>query len=212
MKRESRIKPNLRDGRAFAYLVGLQEYLLSEKGCPWDREQDLKSLRHYVMQEAEEVVSAIDNLLILEKKLKRALSLESAQQIVREHHKASGGKFSITRRSKLKEPSNNYSALERNLNKTTRELLNRWQEARDALKEEIGDLLMQPIFESKVAEKLGYFSLCDVINSLYEKLIRRHPHVFHEIKAKTSKEVLKKWREIKKEEKKNRRDYLSPLG
>ena len=67
--------------------------------------------------------------------------------------------------------------------------------------EELGDLLLQVIMHSVIAEEEQNFTIQDVITGISEKMIRRHPHVFGEGKADTSKEVLKNWEEIKKEEK-----------
>ena len=73
----------------------------------------------------------------------------------------------------------------------------------DNLKEELGDVLYNIIFISKVAEKNKKFTIDDVIEGIHEKLIRRHPHIFGDEKAKsmTSEDVKKAWNEIKKMEK-----------
>ncbi len=68
------------------------------------------------------------------------------------------------------------------------------------LKEELGDLLLQVVFHSQLAHEKGTFSIEDVVGTINEKLVRRHPHVFGDVKAETSKEVLKNWEAIKKEE------------
>ncbi len=65
---------------------------------------------------------------------------------------------------------------------------------------ELGDLLLQVIFHSILAEETGAFTISDVIESVHTKMIRRHPHVFGNAKAKDSKEVLKNWEQIKSEE------------
>jgi tetrapyrrole methylase family protein / MazG family protein len=70
------------------------------------------------------------------------------------------------------------------------------------LKEELGDVLLQVIFHSRVAEENGRFDISDVIDELSRKLIRRHPHVFGKEKLKTPNEVLRRWKEIKLMEKK----------
>lgn len=119
-------------------LVSLMERLRAENGCPWDREQTLESLVPFIIEEAYEVVSAIDT--------------KDAAEI----------------------------------------------------KEELGDLLFQIIFASQITKEAGEFDLADVIDASYEKMIRRHPHVFGDSKADTSEEVLKRWAEIKKEEKKEK--------
>jgi len=65
---------------------------------------------------------------------------------------------------------------------------------------ELGDLLLQVIFHSILAEETGAFTISDVIESVHSKMIRRHPHVFGKAKAKDSKEVLQNWEQIKSEE------------
>lgn len=77
---------------------------------------------------------------------------------------------------------------------------------RKNLKEELGDLLLQIIFLSRLSEEEGAFSIEDVVKGINEKLIRRHPHVFGESSAKGSKEILKQWEKIKSEEKRERKD------
>jgi MazG family protein len=65
---------------------------------------------------------------------------------------------------------------------------------------ELGDLLLQVIFHSILAEEDGRFTISDVIESIHEKMVRRHPHVFGTAKAKDSAAVLKNWEQIKAEE------------
>ena len=67
--------------------------------------------------------------------------------------------------------------------------------------EECGDLLLQVVFVSQIADESGHFTLDDVIQNLNEKLIRRHPHVFGSTKADSSGEVLQNWEAIKTGEK-----------
>jgi len=71
----------------------------------------------------------------------------------------------------------------------------------DKVKEELGDLLFQIIFHSRIAEENNQFTIRDVISSTIEKMTRRHPHVFGEARLTTDKEVLANWEEIKKKEK-----------
>ena len=71
----------------------------------------------------------------------------------------------------------------------------------DKVKEELGDLLFQIIFHSRIAEEKGQFTIQDVIASNIEKMTRRHPHVFGNAQLSTDKEVLANWEEIKKKEK-----------
>jgi tetrapyrrole methylase family protein / MazG family protein len=65
---------------------------------------------------------------------------------------------------------------------------------------ELGDLLLQVVFHSVLAEEVGGFTASDVIEAVHTKMVRRHPHVFGEAQAKTSAEVLKNWEQIKAEE------------
>ncbi len=65
---------------------------------------------------------------------------------------------------------------------------------------ELGDLLLQVVFHSILAEESGGFTMSDVIESVHAKMIRRHPHVFGSAKAGTSAAVLKSWEQIKAEE------------
>ncbi|MFU2092017.1 nucleoside triphosphate pyrophosphohydrolase [Gallibacterium anatis] len=103
-------------------------------GCPWDLEQTYQTMPPHILEEAYEVVEAIN------------------------------------------------------------------QDDRKELKEELGDLLMQVIFLSQLAQEEGAFTLDDVIDGITDKIIRRHPHVFGEIKAENSDEVLKNWENIKQQE------------
>ncbi len=71
----------------------------------------------------------------------------------------------------------------------------------DKVREELGDLLFQIIFHSRIAEEKGEFTIHDVIRTNVEKMTRRHPHVFGDEKLETAQEVLANWEEIKKKEK-----------
>jgi MazG family protein len=72
------------------------------------------------------------------------------------------------------------------------------------LAEELGDLALQVVFYAQMAEEEGHFSISDALDAINEKLVRRHPHVFGDGDAKTPEQVLKRWDEIKAEEKKDR--------
>ena len=72
------------------------------------------------------------------------------------------------------------------------------------LREELGDVLLQIVFHSIIAEEEKEFTIEDVIEEISEKMVRRHPHVFGNVEAETSEEVLKNWDEIKKAEKKEK--------
>jgi tetrapyrrole methylase family protein / MazG family protein len=120
--------------RRFADLVALVAKLRGPDGCPWDREQSHESIKGLVVEEAYEVVEAID-------------------------------------------------------------------EGDDGeLRAELGDLLLQVVFHSQIAEDEQRFAVGDVIETLQEKLVRRHPHVFGGEKAGDSGEVLKNWEALKEAE------------
>src|SRR6476620_9940251 len=98
--------------KSFDDLVQLMARLRAPDGCPWDRKQTHESLKPYLVEEAYEVLEAIDH------------------------------------------------------------------EDPRRLREELGDLLLQILFHTQIAGEHERFSIADVIQSLSEKLIRRHPHVF----------------------------------
>ncbi len=81
------------------------------------------------------------------------------------------------------------------------------------LKEELGDLLLQVVFHSELAEETGRFNLDDVARGISDKLVRRHPHVFAQSEAATSDAVLTQWDEIKRAEKGDEaQPYLHGVG
>ncbi|MDO4988385.1 MAG: nucleoside triphosphate pyrophosphohydrolase [Synergistes sp.] len=125
-------------GEKFIKAVGVMRRLREPGGCPWDREQDYMSLRRYIIEEAYELIQAI--------------------------------------------------------------------EAHDTANmcEECGDLLLQIVFVSRIAEELGEFDICDVLDGFSNKMIRRHPHVFGDTSVKDSDEVLVNWEKIKKEERREK--------
>ncbi|TAN62421.1 nucleoside triphosphate pyrophosphohydrolase [bacterium] len=145
MKHTENKKPKAKPKAAFnadiTKLTSLMARLRSADGCPWDKEQTLENLVPFIIEEAYEVISAID-------------AKDDAE-----------------------------------------------------IREELGDLLFQIIFASRIKEEEGSFALKDVIDVTVEKMVRRHPHVFGDKTietAKTPKEVLERWAEIKREEKKNK--------
>ena len=71
----------------------------------------------------------------------------------------------------------------------------------DSLREELGDLLFQIVFQARIAKERNEFTIADVIDGLHAKMVRRHPHVFGDVQADNSTEVLKNWEAIKAEEK-----------
>jgi MazG family protein len=72
------------------------------------------------------------------------------------------------------------------------------------LTSELGDLLLQVLFYAEMAKEDGHFSVDDVLDRLSTKLVTRHPHVFGEVKAETSAQVLRNWEAIKQQERKQR--------
>ncbi len=126
--------------RTFEDLVALMERLRSPQGCPWDREQTYQTLRQYVIEEAYEVVDAID------------------------------------------------------------------RDDRDALREEIGDMLLQSVFLAQLSTEEGGFRIEDSITAIHDKLVRRHPHVFGEIEADTAEEVLTNWEKLKRTEREEKKE------
>ncbi|MEJ5166781.1 MAG: nucleoside triphosphate pyrophosphohydrolase [Thermoanaerobaculia bacterium] len=81
----------------------------------------------------------------------------------------------------------------------------------EKLKEELGDLLFQIIFQAQLAEERGYFKLEEVIENVYKKMVDRHPHVFGDIKLKTKEEVLERWEQRKHKSSKDGIDAPSTL-
>lgn len=116
-------------------LVEVMALLRAPGGCPWDREQTHESLRRYMLEEAYEVVEAVD----------------------------SGDPAAVC--------------------------------------EELGDVLLQVVFHAQVAREAGRFDIHDVVRGITEKLVRRHPHVFGDVVARTAADVTRNWEAIKREEK-----------
>jgi tetrapyrrole methylase family protein/MazG family protein len=134
VRRTAAKSARLSAGEWFEKLAAVQARLRAPDGCPWDREQTHASLRTYLIEEAYEVLEALES--------------------------GDDGKFA----------------------------------------EEMGDLLLQIVFHSQIAKEEGRFTVSDVIREVHDKMVRRHPHVFGQKRAKDSAEVLKNWEQIKKEE------------
>jgi tetrapyrrole methylase family protein / MazG family protein len=134
VRRTAGKSPRLSAGEWFEKLAAVQARLRAPDGCPWDREQTHASLRTYLIEEAYEVLEALES--------------------------GDDGKFA----------------------------------------EEMGDLLLQVVFHSEIAREEGRFDVSDVIREVHDKMVRRHPHVFGEKRARDSAEVLKNWEQLKKEE------------
>ncbi|MFI5341556.1 MAG: nucleoside triphosphate pyrophosphohydrolase [Candidatus Methylomirabilales bacterium] len=79
------------------------------------------------------------------------------------------------------------------------------------LKEELGDLMLQIVFHARMAEEAGAFSISDVLASINDKLVRRHPHVFGDVKAETAQEVRFNWDQIKQTERRQATGHASLL-
>lgn len=128
--------------KRFEDVVELSRHLRGPEGCPWDREQTLRTLRSFIIEEAYEVVQAIE------------------------------------------------------------------EDDTEELREELGDLLYQVIFASQLSNEEGKFCIEDVVDRLYYKLVKRHPHVFGEERAKDAEEAVKRWHGEKMKEKTRRRNLL----
>jgi MazG family protein len=125
-------------GERFERAVQIMARLRGPGGCPWDREQNFDSIKPYTLEEAYEVLEAIDN--------------------------------------------------------------RDW----DELQGELGDLLLQVLFYSQMAQEEGWLAIGDVLDHLSDKLVRRHPHVFGDVTAETAADGLRNWEALKAEEKKKR--------
>ena len=128
-------------------LLNIMETLRGPGGCPWDREQDHKSIMKCLIEETYELADAIEE--------------------------------------------NNA----------------------DDLKEELGDVFLQVVFHSAIAQDNKMFTLDEVIHELCDKLVYRHPHVFGDTRVRDSAEVIKNWERLKRKEntKKQRESILSGI-
>jgi MazG family protein len=125
------------DARAletFARLVDVMARLRGPGGCPWDLEQTPETLRPYILEEAYEVIEAIDH--------------------------GDAGK----------------------------------------IRDELGDLLLQVVFQAQLAAEGGRFTIADVAQAIADKLERRHPHVFGSVQVEGADDVVRNWKRIKAEE------------
>jgi len=71
------------------------------------------------------------------------------------------------------------------------------------IREELGDLILQVVFHSQIADENGHFNMSDVLKGIIKKLLRRHPHVFGDSDASCTGEILSNWEDIKKKERKD---------
>lgn len=83
---------------------------------------------------------------------------------------------------------------------------------KQAIAEELGDLLLQVVLQSQIASEFNQFSLTEVADGIAEKLIRRHPHVFGDIEVNSIEEVRTNWEQIKAEEKGETASDVKPLS
>ncbi len=74
----------------------------------------------------------------------------------------------------------------------------------DGIKEELGDLIMHIVFYAKIGNEQQKFDIADVINNVCDKLVRRHPHIYGDVKVESAEDVKKNWENIKLKEKKNK--------
>ena len=127
-------------------LVDIVEILRSPDGCPWDKEQDHKSIRRDFLEETYEVIEAIN------------------------------------------------------------------KDDKDLLLEELGDVLLQVVFHTQIEREKGTFEFSDVADGICKKMIERHPHVFGDVNAETSEQVLENWDVIKKRTKSQKTQTESMLS
>lgn len=130
-------------GAAFERVVGLMAFLRGPTGCPWDREQNLESLKAFLVEETYEVLDAIDHGTV------------------------------------------------------------------DEHREELGDLLLQVVFQSEIRRQNDEFDVAEVAHTIADKLVRRHPHIFSvstepSPAADDPDAVLAEWEAIKRREKGDR--------
>src|SRR3954467_14118383 len=126
---------NKQKSPAISDLLKVMAKLRSPQGCPWDREQDHKTLRFHAVEEVYELMDAI-------------------------------------------EAGDDHEMLE-----------------------ELGDLLLQVVFHCQLASERGVFDFDQVARHITDKLIRRHPHVFGDVKVKDVDQVWANWEKIKRAEK-----------
>lgn len=82
----------------------------------------------------------------------------------------------------------------------------------EALKDELGDLLLQVVFHSQMATELGQFTLQDVMDGICAKMVRRHPHIFADVTAAAPDQVVRNWEDIKAQERSTSADNSALAG
>lgn len=80
------------------------------------------------------------------------------------------------------------------------------------LKEELGDVLLQVVLHSQIADEEKAFNIDDVAKEIKDKLIRRHPHVFGNVEVSSTEEILENWEAIKKQEKSHRTSVMDGIS
>ena len=106
-----------------------------------------------------------------------------------------------------------HKSLRENLLQETYEVLDAIDKDNDDnLKEELGDVLLQVVLHSQIASEEDKYTIEDVAKAINDKLIRRHPHVFSDVKVKNSDEVMVNWEKLKREEKPERKSALSGIA
>lgn len=185
----------------FRELLCLMADLRSDAGCPWDLEQSLASLRQYIEEEAGEVTSAIDAVLAYEDELRVARGLpyanaEAPSDPDRARTATKG--LSIAHHPHRDDFSATQSAsgapMPADLDMAEREHLG---ELYNQLSDEIGDFFLQAMFLGDILFAMGRGGVERPLQLIIEKLIRRHPHVYGEVSAADSAEVLSNWERIK---------------
>ena len=123
----------MRDHQKYSFrrITEIIDRLRAPDGCLWDRQQKKEDVGRYLMEEAYEVIDAIDD------------------------------------------------------------------GSPDALKEELGDVLFQILFLAKISEENGEFSISEIVDTISEKMIRRHPHVFGDTEVRDVEEIRSNWETIK---------------
>ena len=138
--------PSLGEGTSFESFAEIVAHLRAPDGCPWDKEQTHQTLRTYLLEEAYETLTAMDE----------------------------------------NDPA--------------------------GMREEFGDLLLQIVLNSQIASETDEFSMTKVIKSIYDKIVRRHPHVFGDVKLDGVKGVLQNWEKLKEQERKDNGEEKKEKG
>jgi len=82
----------------------------------------------------------------------------------------------------------------------------------DGIKEEIGDLLLHMVFYAKIASEQGAWDIADALNTVCDKLVERHPHIYGDVVADDAEAVKRNWEQIKLKAGKGKKTVLSRLG